>query len=409
MLRRQLTFPASSIHLPLVLYLAAGLLSLAVGQLTWDPLVPRKDNFVLVQLAQWALFAFSACALWLTAALADGEAWLRRMVIVFLVLGGVLAMLRIVPSAQPLFAELSSGAVDRAPFWLLLVALAGGQLFFHHKLHPLLRLVLVGLIAMACYFAFFLERQAAAYWVGIAVACGVLVWLRFPQLRVPIVLVVVALLATGVVSRALWDFAGGDSEWTESGASRLVLIERVVEVTMRNPVTGLGPAAYRPYANMKPLPYQGAFWLAPQINSHNNYVDFFAHGGILGLALFLWFMAAIARLAWRLHRKHRRGFLAGYINSMLATLAGITVIMFLLDWFMPSVYNAGFYGFQASVLIWLFFGGLVAIEQWGSFAMAEAAPDGSRLYERRASQSGVVGRVGIYHAAHKARSHHLNH
>ena len=41
-----------------------------------------------------------------------------------------------------------------------------------------------------------------------------------------------------------------------SGGSRLVLIERVFDVTMRNPITGLGPAAYRPYANMKPLRYR---------------------------------------------------------------------------------------------------------------------------------------------------------
>ena len=68
------------------------------------------------------------------------------------------------------------------------------------------------------------------------------------------------------------------------GGSRLVLIGRVIEVTMRNPITGLGPAAYRPYANMKPLYYQGAYWIHPLINSHNNYVDLFSHVGLLGLA-----------------------------------------------------------------------------------------------------------------------------
>ena len=42
-------------------------------------------------------------------------------------------------------------------------------------------------------------------------------------------------------------------------ARGLVLIERVIEVTMHNPITGLGPAAYRFYARMTPLAYGGAF------------------------------------------------------------------------------------------------------------------------------------------------------
>lgn len=37
--------------------------------------------------------------------------------------------------------------------------------------------------------------------------------------------------------------------------------------------------------------------------------------------------------------------------------------MLLADWILPFVYNIGFPGFQASVLVWLFMGGLVALEQ----------------------------------------------
>jgi hypothetical protein len=33
------------------------------------------------------------------------------------------------------------------------------------------------------------------------------------------------------------------------------------------------------------------------------------------------------------------------------------------DWVLPFVYNVGFGGFRASVLGWLFMGGLVALEQ----------------------------------------------
>jgi hypothetical protein len=45
-------------------------------------------------------------------------------------------------------------------------------------------------------------------------------------------------------------------------------------------------------------------------------------------------------------------------------------IMALADWFLPFVYNIGFPGFQTSVFVWMFFGGLITLEQ---IARAKAA------------------------------------
>jgi hypothetical protein len=53
----------------------------------------------------------------------------------------------------------------------------------------------------------------------------------------------------------------------------------------------------------------------------------------------------------------------GLSDKLLGAWVGIMIIMALADWFLPFVYNIGFPGFQASVLIWMFFGGLVALEQ----------------------------------------------
>jgi hypothetical protein len=145
----------------------------------------------------------------------------------------------------------------------------------------------------------------------------------------------------------------------------MVLIGRVVEVTMHNPVTGLGPAAYRRYAAMEPLAYGGAYWLDPWVNSHNNYVDLFAHVGVVGLVLFAWLAAEMFGLGLRLRARLTSGFAAGYVNAMLATWAGALVLMLFADWMLPHVYNIGFAGFQASVLVWLFLGGLVALENMG--------------------------------------------
>lgn len=362
--RRQVRIVSSRVNAPLALFLAASLFSLLIGRSTWDPMVPVSDSFLLVQLAQWAIFAFSAGAFWLTANLATDERRLWRLTAVFLLAGGGLASLRVLPGVGGLISRVTTLAFDRAPFWVLLTAVAGGQLLFNRDLSWRWRALLVVALGGSLFYAFVQQQEAISNWIGLGAVLSVLVWLRFPRLRWPVVILLIALLAAGVLFPRLYQFAGGDEEWSGSGGSRLVLIERVISVTMRNPVTGLGPAAYRPYANQEPLRYLGAYWTSPMINSHNNYVDLFAHGGVLGLALFAWFAIAFAATGLRLRSRYTRGFAAGYTNGMLALGAGSLVIMLFADWILPFVYNIGFPGFQASVLVWLFMGGLVAIENW---------------------------------------------
>ena len=353
---------ASPANRPLVLFLAASLLSLLIGRATWDPAVPLKDTFLLVQLAQWAIFAFSAGAFWLTSNLVRNERWLWRLTAVFLLVGGGLAIWHVLPGVGNVADRFSTAAFSRTPLWMMLAAMAGGQLLFNRTLSLPWRGLLVAILGACLVFALVLERDVVSHWVGLAVVFSTLLWLRFPRLRWPIVILIIVLTLSGVLTSTVYQFAGGAAEWTQSGGSRLALIQRVVEVTMRNPLTGLGPAAYRQYASMKPLLYQGAAWLVPQINSHNNYVDLFAHGGILGLLLFFWFAWEVARLGVTLRKHYSSAFAAGYVNGMLAAGVGALVIMMLADWILPHVYNIGFPGFQASVLVWLFLGGLVALD-----------------------------------------------
>jgi len=360
--RREFCLVPSRTTRPLSLFLFAGLLSLLVGNALWDPAVPRSGNFTLVQLAQWAIFAFSAGVFWLMGNLVHQEVWLRRLTFLFLAVAGILAILVVLPQSRFLVSHRATPALFQAPFWMLLAALAGGQLLFNRELSTGWRLFLLATLGAVLVFAFHLQRAAVSYWVGVVAAAGVLAWLRWPRLRWPVVILLVVLAASGLLSSAVYSFAGGDAEWNTSGGSRLALIGRVVEVTMRNPITGLGPAAYRSYALMKPLAYGRALWMIPIVNSHNNYVDLFSQVGLLGLGLFLWFAVELTRLGFRLRSCFTQGFAAGYVNAMLAAWAGALTLMLLADWILPFVYNIGFPGFQASVLVWLFLGGLISLD-----------------------------------------------
>lgn len=362
-LRRRVALEPSPINKPLLLFVGAGLLSLLVGLALWDVQVPRGNNFLLVQIAQWMIYALSAGALLLTANLVKREEELRRLTYFFLVVGGTLAMLSQVPVLGAVTALITTIAFTRAPIWVLLVGLAGGQLLFNQRLTLPWRLFLLAMTGTAIYYSYFVQREGASTWVGLTATGVVLGWLRWPRWRWLFVGALVTPAVTGFLLPAVYDFAGGDEEWFTSGGARLALIGRVLEDTFdHNPVTGLGPAAYRAYGAIRPLQYEHIVWILPRISSHNNYVDIFGHMGIVGLVLFGWSVLAIARVGLGLRKRALSGFGAGYVNGMLAAWAGSLTLMLLADWILPFVYNIGIPGFQASVLVWLFLGGLVAIE-----------------------------------------------
>ncbi len=360
-LRKDLRLGRSRVNRPLLLFLGSAVLSLLVGNLLWDLRVPRSQNLTVVQVAQWAILAFSAAAFWLMAYLVRSPAELQGLTWLFLLEGGVVAVLRMVPGLGGLADQVATLASVRAPFWMLLAAVAGGQLLFHRGLKIWQRGYLVILMVGILYYVFVQTRSSASNWIGVAVALATLLWMRYPRLRVPVI--VGLLILYPILAPRVYEFGGGDAEWEESGGSRMALIGRVASVTMRNPLLGLGPASYRAYAMVEPLRYGGALWFNPRVNSHNNYVDLFAHVGLLGLGLFAWFVWELARLCIALVGRDG-GVMSGYVQSAFATLLGSLVLMMLADWILPFVYNIGFPGFQASVLVWLFLGGLLAVARW---------------------------------------------
>ena len=364
--RSRLRFVYSRPMLPLFLFLLMALISLLIGNVLWDPRVPRASNLILVQLSQWGIFALSALAFFLAANLLNTKRKLQNLVKVFLLVAGTLSILGLFLGIRSLIHQPATIAIIRAPLWSLFTGIAGGQLLFNDKLSNRWRLFLVTSLLGVMAYTFFQERESVSNWTGIVTVVLALIWLRWPKIRLPFVILLLLLIATGLLFPAIWEFGGGELEWQRSGGSRLVFIERVVDVSMRNPITGLGPAAYRSYASLEPISYGRAFYKVPVVNSHNNYVDIFSQTGVIGLGLFIWFMVEVALLGWRITKRYARGFSAGYANAILATSAGIVVIMLFLDWFLPFVYNVGFPGFQASALVWLFMGGLVSIDNWHS-------------------------------------------
>lgn len=362
-LRQQnLRLAPSRVNRPLVLFLVVGLLSIAISNVTWDPIVPRSGRFIVVQFAQWAIFAFSGGLFWLMGNTITTRQWLERLTVCFLIIGGAVSIIRALPGGTGFVEPFTTFTFDRAPFPMLMTALAGGQLLFNQRLSLRWRGFLVIIFGAILVFSFGMQQERASYWVGVVSVAGTLVWLRFPRLRGLATMIIILMAVSGFLFSAIYDFAGGDAKWSESGASRGVLIGRVIELSMRNPITGIGPAAYRPYGFTMPLYYEGAYWVEPRLNSHNNYIDLFSQVGLLGLGIFIWFMVELLIAGWRLRGVFKDGFAGGYLAGMLGAWVGSMIIMALADWILPFVYNIGFVGFQISALVWMFLGGIVSLE-----------------------------------------------
>jgi hypothetical protein len=225
-----------------------------------------------------------------------------------------------------------------------------GQAIFNKQLRLQVRILLYGIVIIAFYVNFDQQMDWKSGWVPAASVAAILAGLRFKKLAllsVPFVLVAIFFVARNLISTDLYSWGTRLDAW---------LI--VLEISRVSPIIGLGFANYYWYAPLFPI---RGYYI--RFNSHSQFVDIIAQTGILGLMCFLWILFEIGRLAWNLARELPDGFAKGYAYAILASIAGCLIAAFLVDWVLPFAYNIGLDGVRASVLTWMFFGGLVSLQQ----------------------------------------------
>ena len=269
-------------------------------------------------------------------------------------------------SIELLYIRGASGATGSL-FWVWLVALSASQAIFNNKLHRVLRVALFGLAGATLFVGWIQGRSWASGYLPAGVALGAIIWLRSWKLGV-----LVAMAATAYLflfnSRLVDSLIGSEiySIDTRGEALRILLFQ----VLPINPLLGLGPANYYWYTPLFPiLGYYVKF------NSHNQYMDLLMQTGVIGTACYLWLMASIGFLGLRLVKQLPDGFTKAYAFGALGGLAGMMMAGAQGDWVIPFVYNIGMAGFRASVLGWIFLGGLMVIER------LEAAKPGSTTHD----------------------------
>jgi O-antigen ligase len=338
---------------PLLALVAIAFLSFVVGLQPWIPFAETAP--LRAQAGGVAIFVLSTGAFLLVAHVIRDVRWLQRMTWAFLGMAALYVVARMVPGLGVVANVLAQrGAGDGSLFWTWLVALSFSQAVFNRQLGIRWRVALGLLVIGTLAVALLQGRDWTSGWMPPLVALIAVLGVAAPRLALFATLpaFVIGFLRSERIRSLL---LGGDNDYSLS--TRLEAAQIVLNIVEQsNPVLGLGPSNYYWYTPMFPI-----LGYAVQFNSHNQYIDLFAQTGIVGLLCFVWFAVALGWVGWRLRTRAPEGFARAYVYGALGGLAGTLVAGGLGDWVLPFVYNIGFQGFRASVIGWLFMGGLVAV------------------------------------------------
>lgn len=349
--RRQIQFISSPTMLPLGLFMLAAVGAFLAGQFPW---FPTEAAPLRAQIGGLAIFLISGAAFLLVSNRVASVESLERITIIFIVLGGLLVLIETFPTVAQYVEILNRPKSIGSLFWTWLATMAFAMGLFHTRLGRSSRLFLFGLAVLVLLIGLLRRDWWVSGWLPPLVGMTVILALRLPRL---VAGVGVLMIPVGILlSEKFWGFLMLNEQY--SLITRLEAWRVLAEIVNVNPILGLGPANYYYYTSLFPI----LGWYV-NFNSHNNYVDILAQTGILGLIAFLWFFIALLRLSWRLIPACSPGFERAYAVGIVGGTLGTLVASGLGDWVVPFVYNIGMKGFRSSVLVWIFAGGLVALER----------------------------------------------
>jgi O-antigen ligase len=324
-------------------------ISFGIGQLSWFTFAQTAP--IDAQIGGVLIFVLSIGAFLITAHQITNLRWLQLLTFLFIGLGALFLLGWIVSPLGSITEQLfQRSATANSMFWTWLVALAFSQAIFNRKLHVGWRIVLVLIVVMTLYVAYFKAGGWKSGYLPPLVVIATMISVRSWRTGL-----VIGLLSIGP---ALYLYTDAVSTDQYSYSTRVEAWLIMLEIIKVNPILGFGPANYHWYTPLFPI--RG---YAVQFNSHNQYVDIVAQTGILGLACFLWFGVEMAGLGLRLRKSAPEGFAQAYVYGAIGGLAGTFAAAILADWVFPFVYNVGLTGMRGSLIAWVFLGGLISIEQ----------------------------------------------
>jgi hypothetical protein len=345
--RKTFQLVPSRTMLPILAFACVSILSFYLGQFSWFPFA--RNAPIVAQLGGLTINLLSVGAFFLVAHLVDDLRKLQMLTWSFIILGSIYILGRFMEQGW-IDRVYQIGFTSGSLFWTWLAALMAGQAVSNRRMHPALRLALGAMVFLTMFVAIKQAYDWKSGWFPPLVAIAVIIIARYwhrVRYFAPLALIPFYFLVTTSI---------GQEDW--SWSTRLDAWAIVLNIASVSPILGTGFANYYWYT-----PLFRIRGYAVVFNSHSQFVDLIAETGLVGLACFVWIFGEISLLGLRLVKSAPEGFAEGYVFGVLGGVAGTIVAAYLVDWVLPFVYNIGMNGFRASIVAWIFMGGLVSIEQ----------------------------------------------
>ena len=343
-LKQRIDVVKSPVVPPAVAFILVAVISLPWGHGMEDPFLIFWEGFEMIQLAQLAVLVLSPVALILTASLINTRRLLTMLVYAYIAFTSV----GIVAEAFHLPFRLNLRGLTST--WA--VGLMYGQLLFNKKLSNWLRVAFLAMVGLWLYIRFWTGITWLSGWLPVASCMGMITFLRSKKTA----LVLIALVVLSMLLFQGWWAEILAAEQAESGDSRLDKWTFLFShhSTLGHWLLGTGPFGYARYFM--------TYFSGNSASTHSNYIDLFLQMGVVGCAVFVWLVGAIAWVGYRLCTTQIEDpFLAGLVRSGLGGLTAVLAAMALGDWFTPFVLNQGLHGFSWTVSSWIFLGALAAV------------------------------------------------
>jgi len=359
--RRYFVLIRSRVITPILIFTVIGVVAFGMGQIPW--FVFARQAPIDAQLGGFAIFIFSIGGLLLSAHLIKDVYWLKVIVWVFLGLSAMYIIGRSISGFSIIGRLYYWAFTAQSMFWTWLIALSSSQIIFNNQLTRRARALLIMLVLLTFYVAISQAFDWKSGWVPPVVAVIVLLGIRYRKMvvfAIPFVVMIALYFAIQLI-------ATDEYSWgTRTDAWRIIL-----EISRVSPLLGMGFSNYYWYTPLFPI--RG--W-SVSFNSHSQYVDLIAQMGYLGLLAFFWIFFALGRLSFSVAERLPNGFARAYSYGVLAGIPATLVAAYLGDWVLPFVYNVGLQGFRASILPWIFMGGVIALEQ---MLLQDPNPQGNKF------------------------------
>lgn len=357
--RRNLHLVRSPVTFPLVAFATVNVMSFVWSRATIDPRITVPPTFVRVQTASLMVTVLSVTTLLIVGGTLRDRRWIATYL-------GILFSIGVLHEALLLThgPELLADGRGLVPMWC--ISLAAAQAVSNTRLkwwgH-----VGFGIVSAFCLYALLVHKDWISGWLPAVISLFVVLLLRSRASAV--ITTIVSIVLIFALWGVIYDIFTVDKvqQGTLGGnTKRTSLWDRTLSTITPSPWLGSGPVGYA-LALVE-------FYPNDALSAHSNYIDVLAQSGVIGLAFFIWFLAATLVIGWRTQRRLRaRGdpFKAALALGVLGGTVGMIVAMALGDWVIPFVYNQTIVGFEYTIESWICIGMLVALDAMSRTAPAE--------------------------------------